>query len=478
MIADLKPYPEYQETESRWLGHVPSNWSQRKLLTLSTLRVERNPGNLQLLSVFLNRGVIPYNEGGGQVHAPSLDLSKYQVVYPGDFVLNNQQAWRGSVGVSRYHGIISPAYIVLRLSSTLNSEYTNYLMQSAVMVDQFVTASKGVGDIQRTIYWPYLKTAQIPLPPPDEQAGIVRFLNHTNQRIERTIRAKRKIIALLNEQKQVIIHRAVTRGLDPKVRLKPSGIPWLGEIPEGWELIPLKGACDVQSGITLGKYYGNLRLREYPYLRVANVQSGHLSLRVVKKLRLPSNEARRSLLAIGDVLMTEGGDPDKLGRGCVWDGQIENCVHQNHVFAVRPNIVRLQPYYLSALLGSNYAKTYFLLTAKQTTNLASTNKTTIGRFRVPLPPIEEQQKILDGLEVLTSPISLAIDRTEREIDLLREYRTRLIADVVTGKLDVREAAALVPDEIDGTDDTDFVITDDIDNPFFEEGDGDGITSTE
>lgn len=450
MIADLKPYPEYRDSELPWLGKFPATWKMlRGKSVFGRVDVRSKTGMEELLTVSANHGVIPRRQTSVTMFMAKSYIG-HKLCWPGDLVVNSLWAWMQGLGVAKNHGLISSAYSVYRPRAEY-LEYGNFfhhLFRSDAYKWELQTRSKGVWISRLQLTDIAFMDMPVLLPPPDEQAAIVRFLNHATLRIEKAIRAKQKVIALLNEQKQVIIHRAVTRGLDPNVKLKPSGIPWLGDIPEHWELIPLKGVCLVQSGITLGKYYGNLRLKEYPYLRVANVQSGHLNLRVVKRLQLPSSEARRSLLAIGDVLMTEGGDPDKLGRGCVWDGQIENCVHQNHVFSVRPNVARLKPHYLSALLGSNYAKTYFLLTAKQTTNLASTNKTTIGRFRVPLPSIAEQQKILDGLEELTSPISLAISRTEREIDLLREYRTRLIADVVTGKLDVREAAAALPDEVE------------------------------
>jgi type I restriction enzyme S subunit len=254
------------------------------------------------------------------------------------------------------------------------------------------------------------------------------------------------VIALLNEQKQTIICRAVTRGPDPSVPLKPSAIPWLGDIPQHWDALPLKAACEIQSGITLGKDYRGQTLREYPYLRVANVQAGHTNLTVVKTIRITKAEAARSMLQQGDVLMTEGGDPDKLGRGCVWDAQVAPCLHQNHIFAVRPKQSQLVPHFLSALMGTSYARAYFQSTAKQTTNLATTNKTKIGQFKVLLPKVDEQNSILTALKEETRPISAAISRLEREIELLREYRTRLVADVVTGKLDVRAAAARLPDE--------------------------------
>jgi type I restriction enzyme S subunit len=254
------------------------------------------------------------------------------------------------------------------------------------------------------------------------------------------------VIALLNEQKQAIIDRAVTRGLDSSVPLRPSGIEWLAHVPHDWEVRPLKAVCAIQSGVTLGKDYAGQATHEYPYLRVANVQAGQASLAVVKTIRVPKAEAAKCQLQAGDVLMTEGGDPDKLGRGCVWEGQIEPCLHQNHVFAVRPDRTRLLPSYLSAVLGTRFARAYFESTAKQTTNLASTNKTKIGRFMVLLPAIEQQGLIMSALAGQLRPVEVAASRLQREIELLREYRIRLMTDVVTGQLDVREAAARLPDE--------------------------------
>ena len=161
----------------------------------------------------------------------------------------------------------------------------------------------------------------------------------------------------------------------------------------------------------------------------------------MKTIGIPVNEANRATLADGDVLMTEGGDIDKLGRGCVWRAQIAGCLHQNHVFAVRCNKEDLQPEFLVGLMISQHGRTYFQLTAKQTTNLASTNSTTLRAFPVLLPPLREQLAILHTVTQNTNALNNAVDRVRREMELLREYRTCLIADVVTGKLDVREAAA-------------------------------------
>jgi type I restriction enzyme S subunit len=282
------------------------------------------------------------------------------------------------------------------------------------------------------------------LPPTGEQISILRFVDHADRRIRRYVRAKQKLIKLLEEQKQAIIHRAVTRGLDPNVRLRSSGVAWIGDVPEHWIRMRLKDVAAVQTGLTLGKDYRSSSIRPYPYLRVANVQAGRLDLRVVKTIDVPEADACACKLEPGDVLMTEGGDIDKLGRGCVWNGEIPDCLHQNHIFAVRCR-PRLLPEYLVALMGSGQGRAYFQLTAKQTTNLAATNSSTLRAFAMFLPGVPEQRMILAAIAAETGAQDAALSDTRREIALLMEYRTRLIADVVTGKLDASEAAARLPE---------------------------------
>ncbi len=447
MIAGLKPYAEYRGSGSRLLGAVPTSWDVRPLRTLVQRRNERNHPDLPLLSVAREKGVFvrSLTDPDENHNVIPEDLSNYKVARAGSLVINKMKAWQGSMGIAPCDGIVSPAYFVFDLGIE-NRMFAQRLLRSKPYVDHFAQASDGVRVGQWDLSIPGMRQIPVLLPPKDEQDAIVRFLDWANGRLERAIRAKRKVIALLNEQKQAIIHRAVTRGLDPSVPLKASGIPWLGDIPSHWRILPLKAVCVIQSGTTLGKDYTGQTLEEHPYLRVANVQAGRTDLKVVKTIRVTRAEAERCTLQHGDVLMTEGGDPDKLGRGCVWDGEVSPCLHQNHVFAVRANPLHLEPHFLSALMGTGYARAYFQSTSKQTTNLASTNKTKIGQFKLLLPTVDEQHQILSALHGATLPVNTAISRLEREIDLLREYRTRLVADVVTGKLDVREAAAKLPVE--------------------------------
>jgi type I restriction enzyme, S subunit len=447
MIANLQPYPEYKESGLSWLGAIPRHWNGGPGFAAFREKQVKNTGMQEktVLSLSYGRIVVKPPE---KLHGLVPDsFETYQIVDPGDIIIRStdlQNDWNSlRVGLVRNRGIITSAYLCFRTTGTLSPEYGYQLLHSFDLMKVFYGLGSG---LRQNLDWSDFKRMLIFIPPPEEQAAIVRFLNYANGRLERAILAKRKVIALLHEQKQAIIHRAVTRGLDPAVPLKPCGIPWLGDIPTHWEVLPLKAVSEIQGGITLGKDYAGQATRAYPYLRVANVQSGHANLAVVKTIRVTKADAERCLLQKGDVLMTEGGDPDKLGRGCVWDAQVAPCLHQNHVFAVRPNQLRLEPQFLSALMGTSYARAYFQSTAKQTTNLAATNKTKIGMFKVLLPKVDEQNRILTALNEETRPVNTAIARLEREIALLREYRTRLVADVVTGKLDVRPVARQLPAE--------------------------------
>ena len=447
MIGDLKPHAGYKDSGQDWLGSIPAHWSLLRAKRLFREVDERSKtGKQELLSVSHLTGVTPRRLKTVTMFMAESNVG-HKVCRPGDLVINTLWAWMAALGVTRHTGLVSPAYGVYRPidGGDMLPAYADHLLRTPMYAAEYQRRSTGVNSSRLRLYPEQFLRVPVLVPPLDEQALIVQFLDWANGRLERAIRAKRKTIALLAEQMQSITQQAVSCGTDSTVQLRPSGIQLFGEIPQHWEVRPLKAVSVIQSGVTLGKDYGSQQTREFPYLRVANVQAGFVNLSVVKKIRVPIAEARRSTVAVGDVLMTEGGDPDKLGRGCVWDGQVSPCLHQNHVFAVRPDQQQLEPRFLSAFMGTNSARAYFQSTAKQTTNLASTNKTKIGRLQVPLPPIDEQRAILEAVAARTQPASAAIARLETEIKLLREYRIRLVAEIVTGKLDVRDAAARLPD---------------------------------
>ena len=375
----------------------------------------------------------------------------YQGIRKGDLVIHQMDAFAGAVGVSDSDGKGTPVYSVCRPTGNANPFYFAHVIREMARRRWIAALAKGIRERSTDFRYAEFARQVLPLPPVDEQNAIVRYLEYVDRRVRRYVRAKERLIGLLEEEKQAVINQAVTRGLDSSVRLKASGVEWLGDVPEHWEVRRLKQVSVVETGVTLGKSYGDRDLLERPYLRVANVQSGRLDLSKVTTVQVPASEIQRSTLRIGDVLMTEGGDIDKLGRGCVWSGEIRDCLHQNHIFAVRTDRRALLPEFLVSVMGSNHARSYFQSTAKKTTNLAATNQAKLGNLPLLLPTIDEQQKILGYLGKKCDLQDLALARSRRQIDLIQEYRTRLIADVVTGKVDVREAAARLPDATEAPD---------------------------
>jgi type I restriction enzyme S subunit len=220
--------------------------------------------------------------------------------------------------------------------------------------------------------------------------------------------------------------------------MKPSGVAWLGEIPAHWTVIELKRIADVSTGMAKGKEHAGRSTISVPYLRVANVQNGYLDLEDIAFMEIPVSDLARYSLKRGDVLMNEGGDFDKLGRGCVWNGQIEPCITQNHVFAVRPHSVRSE--WLSAITGSDYAQFYFKTRSKQSTNLASISSTNLMELPVVLPPDDEVLRVLDAITEKTAACDQLLSAAGSAIDLLQERRAALISAAVTGQIDVRSVA--------------------------------------
>ena len=247
----LKPYPDYKDSGVQWLGKVPDHWRLPRLGALLRERGEMN-GDRQVsevLSVLRERGVIPYAEKGNIGNKKSEDITRYKVVRPDDIVVNCMNVIIGSVGLSRYTGCLSPVYYVLtRRSERDHPRYLNACFQTKPFQESLVRIGNGILAHRMRIPMELLKCEPFPRPPFEEQAAIVRFLDHADRRIRRYIHAKQKLIALLEEQKQAIIHRAVTRGLDPNVRLKPSGVEWLGDVPEHWTLKRFKFLAQITSG--------------------------------------------------------------------------------------------------------------------------------------------------------------------------------------------------------------------------------------
>lgn len=381
---------------------------------------------------------------------------KYTIIQPDDIIVNglnlNYDFVTRRVALSEHKGIITSAYICLRPRKSVSTKFYTYYLKALDSMKVFNGMGTG---IRLTLSYDLMKNMSLPVPPRDEQDQIVRYLDWQVSKINRLIAAKRKQIDLLKEQKQRKITSIVTKGLNPIVPLKNTRIAWIGSIPAHWNCIPLKRCAKVKSGITLGKQYPvGTNLIEVPYLRVANVQNGFVDTNTVTTLKVTPEEATQYELQSGCVLMTEGGDRDKLGRGCVWNGEIEHCIHQNHIFAVMVDDKLLQNKWLEYVTACDIGRIYFDITAIKTTNLACTNATKVMAFVIPLPPRDEQERITNELNRITCMFNDAQISLEKQIECLQELRARLISDVVTGQVDVLGIKVLDFEYINEADATD------------------------
>lgn len=431
----MRAYEAYKQIDLPWLDRIPAHWRVQRAKTFFKVINERSvEGKEELLSVSSTQGVIKRNDANVTMFQAE-SYAGYKLCWPKDLVVNSLWAWQNGLGFSNYYGIVSTAYSVYRLkNSHANYHYYNYLLRSSAFQWELRIRSKGIWKSRYILSDEDFLNSPIICPPREEQDAIVRFLDAKCAKIDRLIKLKERQIALLNEKKQLIINQAVTRGLDPNVPMKDSGVDWIGEIPEGWEVSKLKYIGVIQTGVTLGKDYPKEATSKYPYLCVANVQDGYIDLKKIKFINLPPKEAQRYFLQKGDILMTEGGDPDKLGRGSVWNNEIAHCLHQNHIFAVRMDQKKVLISFFRFVLQAQYCKEYFLLSAKQTTNLASTNKTTLSNLYVAMPSLGAQEKIVEQLDKVAALYKTKIKIIEKKILTLREYKTKIISDCVTGKL--------------------------------------------
>ena len=296
------------------------------------------------------------------------------------------------------------------------------------------------------VSWPtQLSQFNVPLPPLSEQQRIAAYLDASCAAIDAAVATKRCQLEILDTLRKSIIQRAVTRGISNRVVLESTGNAWLDRVPRGWKLVCLKRICEIQGGLTLGKQYEG-PLIERPYLRVGNVQDGHLDLENVSVIEVPASVAAGVELRPDDVLMTEGGDLDKLGRGYLWKGEITGCLHQNHIFAVRCFRHKLMSMFLAYVTAARYGRDYFEATGKKTTNLACTNATKVGEFPIPLPPLPEQEAICTYLDEKLGTVKNIASGIESQIATLTTYRKSLIHECVTGQrrisdVDVNRAKA-------------------------------------
>ena len=447
MIEGLKPYSEYKEAGLPWLGKVPQHWEMRRLrhaVDMMVSNIDKHSKKDELPVRLCNYVDVYKNERITELlrfmHATAQkdEVERFRLRM-GDVVITKDSETWTDIGVPSLVEYVAPDLVcgyhlaILRpRNASLSGPFLLRAIQSRGVAAQFHVGANGV--TRYGLSHADIKNTLIPLPSPDEQAAIVKFLDYANGKIERAIRAKRKLIGLLNEQKQAIIHRAVTRGLDPNVKLKPSGIPWLGDVPEHWRIERTKNVFRLRtekSGVAHGK-------------ELLSIYT-HIGVRPRKDLEQKGNKASTTdgywIVHQGDLIV------NKL---LAWMGAVGSSEYEGVTSPAYDILKPIQPL-CSQYYHYLFRTKLYLQQFKQRSRGIMDMRLRLyfdqlGQLPLLIPPVEEQTAIVEFYNQTTAGLTRAIDRTEREIDLLREYRTTLTAEVVTGKLDVREAAKRLPDQ--------------------------------
>jgi len=413
---------------SAWYGRPPNHWRPTRLKHLfcekrATSTPAFPPGAISF-------GTVVQKE---MLNEDTLD--SYQDVCAGDFLVNpinlNYDLKSLRTALSDINVRVSPAYIVLRHREGNSPRYLRWLLHQFDVVHM---KTLGAG-VRQTITFPTMGNCQVFVPPTAEQERIANFLDEQTARIDALIAEKQELLESLKKHQYSYASELMTKGQDLTAQLADASHPELGAIPAHWSVKRLKFLGEVRSGIAKGKDHGERDTVLMPYLRVANVQDGYVDLTNVLEIEVGIHEVERYLLCKGDVLMNEGGDNDKLGRGTVWEGQIDPCVHQNHVFAVRLFDTSLAEW-VARFTSTDAARNYFFLRSKQSTNLASINQSNVRELPVPMPPKAEREEILAELQRAVVANEGLAEHVIAHLNRLREYRSSLISAAVTGQLDL------------------------------------------
>lgn len=419
-----------------WLGVVPNYWKVLKLRQILSPVSEKNHPDLPLLSVVREKGVIVRNiEDKEENHnyVPD-DLSGYKLVKIGQFAMNKMKAWQGSYGVSRFDGIVSPAYFVFDIQYDINIDFFNRAIRSIVYVNYFGQASDGIRVGQWDLSMQRMKEIPFLLPPRPEQDHIVRFLDWKVSSINRLINIKREEIAALGELKQNIITKCITTGLNRNVEMKHSGNEWINYIPWHWTTVQLRRVYTVILGKMLSPAPINSQDSYEEYICAKDVHFDGVDLSSLKKMWFSQTEKKQYEIRKGDLLIVEGG----AGAGnaaIVYDLCGKSIYIQNSIHIVRSKSNQVMNkflcYWISSLVKRGYMKNICSVAT-----IPHYTKDKVLSTIMPLPPIKEQRDIVDYLDMKCEAIDNIIAKKYKQIQLLQELKTRLTSDVVTGKIDV------------------------------------------
>ena len=444
-----KHYPEYKDSGVEWLGEVPEHWeicTLRRKLRNGNEGIKIGPFGSQLKLEFMEEsGYKIY----GQEHVISGDFNlgskyipdiKYQElsscsINPGDLLVSmmGTSGRCQKVPTNIEPGIMDSHLLRLRVrANELDSSFIALLIDQAYYVIEQLKAS-GKGSIMHGLNSTLVKEIILGIPTLSEQRVITSFLDRQAAHLDALISKKERFIALLEEQRSALISHAVTKGLDPNVPMKDSGMEWLGEVPENWFLVPLKRAFFVQLGKMLQSTPASSEDTLEPYLRAANIFWSGVDLNDVNRMWFSPYEKQQYNLKVDDLLVSEGGD---VGRTAIWKGEIENCYIQNAVNRVRSKGIHSTHFLFYWMYSLKHCGYIDMLCNKAT--IAHFTAEKVEQVNIILPPSPEQRTIAVFLDRETARIDALILKVREGIEKLKEYRTALISAAVTGKIDVLE----------------------------------------
>lgn len=412
---------------------LPHGWETRRLKTVLMETDLRNANDgIPLLSLTRGHGLIPQSEASTS-SLIAQDLSNYKVCESGDLVMNRMQAWSGMFAAASMNGLVSPDYTVFRPFEPNSVKYLEHLLKTPYMVTQFAQRSKGIGSGFNRLYTADFGDCTAPIPPQDEQAAIVRYLDHADDIINRYISAKEQLIVLMEEQCQVIIHQAVTQGLDPCVSFKPSPSHLIGDVPEHWQIRSFSSIAQPKS------------ITGHDELELLSV---YLYLGVIKFSDADERRTNPTSQDLSNYQLVEPGDfvlnNQQAWRGSVGISDLRGIV--SPAYLVLSLSEDLHPQFAN-LLFRDRAMVHQYVIASRGVGTIQRNLywPHLKQIIVPVPPRKEQHQIVEHAIGHTNKVNAAIGATRRQIELINEYRARLVADAVTGQIDVRHGVVELPD---------------------------------
>ena len=432
----MRRYPKNKESGVKWIGEIPVHWNVKRAKFIFRLMHRPVRAQGEIITAFRDGTVTLRKNRRALGFTNSLKEIGYQGLRKGDLVIHAMDGHAGAIGVSDSDGKSSPVYSACRPISHENVYYFAYLLRQIALSGFIQSLARGVRERSTEFRFNEFKEIELLVPPISEQTQIAAFLDHKTRQIDELIRVKERKIELLQEQRTALINQAVTKGLDPNVEMKPSGVPWIGVIPAHWRVKRLKHTSKI-----VASYVDKHVNPDEIQVNLCNYTDVYYSEKIDSSINLMKgscnqNEYDRSLLRKGDVVITKDSEsPDDIGVPAFIQVDLTNVVCGYHLSIIRSEN-EVDGEFLFRFIQSNLTCRFFGSNSTGITRF-SLGKSAIENLSILLPPLPEQTQIAAFLDRKTAQVDELISEEQRSIELLKEYRQSLISDAVTGKIDVR-----------------------------------------